>query len=228
MSATDFAAREARRRAPAAACRFEYRVWPGRPHPAVARLQSGWRPAGAERRSDVYLVTASSDRVVVKLRHGLRLEVKRRGEDDGPLQRWTPELSRRFPLAAADLGRVTEALRLRRRLPGEAALSPAHLLAELEVRGAPVTARAVGKSRLLFGSEACRAEICRVSLGDWTATTVALEGRERAAVAEAVAALGLAVLPNRSYGEALIRLAAPRSERRGLPAGACAQDGPTR
>lgn len=199
--------------------RFEYRVWPRRPHPAVSLLQSSWPLAGAERRSDIYLVSPLSDRVLVKLRAGSRLEIKRRGEDSGRLQRWTMELSRPFPLSAEDCDRLDDALCLTRRLAPDTALSASHLMAELGMHADHVVPRTVRKSRLLFHAAGCQAEICRVGIDGWTLLTVGLEGTDRAAISAAARRLRLDSLPNRSYGEALLRVVKPQPDRRRLPAG---------
>ena len=197
--------------------RFEYRVWCRRPHPAGSILQRAWQLTGAERRTDIYLLTEDSDRVLVKLRHGGRLKIKRRRACSPPLQRWRRRPSRRFPLTSSERTALAGALRAARGLSSVAALSPAHLLAELGPASAPVVAQPVRKSRLLFRSAGCRAELCRVAVGGWTGLTVALEAREPAAIAAAVGALSLDALPNRSYGEALLRLAHPHPDWRRAP-----------
>lgn len=198
--------------------RFEYRVWPRLPHPAVSILHSSWPLIGAERRTDIYLATAFSDLDLVKLRDGRQMEVKRRGEDAGPLQFWTMPMSRPFPLPSPALASLADPLGLPAQLPPEAAQSPAHLLVEIDAMEAAVVPRTVRKSRLLFRQGGCRAEICRVSLSGWTGLTVALEAEDRDSMRAAVEALALDLLPNRSYGEVLIRLFDPQPERRGLPA----------
>ena len=204
--------------------RLEYRIWPRRWHPAVSVLQSAWLLVGAERRADIYLVTALSDRVLVKLRGGSRLEIKRRREGVDALQRWRMELSTGFPLSAPEGEMLGDALGLAADLSPEAGLSAAHLMAELDSRSGHVLPRTVGKSRLLFEAGGvvrtggCRAEICRVSLGRRTALTVALEGTEPGSMTAATRGLSLDSLPNRSYGEALLCLVDPEPQRRSLPA----------
>ncbi len=199
------------RRAPGAApdSRFEYRIWPRRPHPAVALLQGAWPLVGAERRADIYLLNDRSGQALAKLRDGRRLEIKLRAEDVGPLQRWTVALSQPFPLRRGDLALLAEALGLDPP-PPEAALSPAHLLAA--IAGA-VTPRTVRKARLRFERDGCRAEICRVAAGRRAALTIALESRDPSAVVAAIAALRLGGAPNRSYGDALPRLVGPEPGR---------------
>jgi len=201
--------------------RYEFRVWPRSPHPAGSALQRFWPQVGAERRTDVYLVHAASDLLLVKLRDGQRLEIKRRGHDVGSVQYWSTQFSTGFPLAAQERAALAEALDLTRGLSADAALSPAHLLATLDARAELVVPKRVRKSRLLFLSGACRAEVCRVAVGSWTGLTIALEAPDLPSIAVAVDDLRLGSLPNRSYGEALVRLANPSpQDRRRLPSGA--------
>ena len=74
-----------------------------------------------------------------------------------------------------------------------------------------------GKSRLLFRRGNCRAEVCRVSVAGWRGVTIALEAADLPSIAEALDDLHLGALPNRSYGEALLRHAPAGTRRRRLP-----------
>ena len=196
--------------------RFEYRIWPRPGHPAIAMLNAGWPLVAAERRSDIYLLHAASDRMLVKLRSGDRLEIKRRGADTGTIQHWSMPVSDGFPLSAAARHGAALALGLPAGLPEVAGLSAAHLLAAIDAQGGRVIPRTVSKSRLVFRSGGCRAEICRVAVGGWTGRTVAVEAADLPGIAQAVGQLRLGSLPNRCYGEALMRLLAPGPAARGL------------
>ena len=196
--------------------RFEYRIWPRAGHPAIAMLNAGWPLVAAERRSDIYLVHAASDRMLVKLRSGDRLEIKHRGPDMGAVQHWSMPVSDSFPLTAAARHGAALALGLPVGLTEVAGLSAAHLLAAIDAQGGQVIPRTVSKSRLVFRSEGCRAEICRVAVGGWTGRTVAVDAADLPGIVQAVDQLRLASLPNRSYGEALMRLLAPEPAARGL------------
>ncbi|SDC03452.1 hypothetical protein [Ruegeria marina] len=197
--------------------RYEYRVWPRPGHPAIAILNSNWPLVAAERRSDIYLVHAASDRILVKLRSGRRLEIKRREGDVGRIQYWTMPFTSEFPLTASGRHRLAGALSLHGDLPRAASLSPAHLLAAIDARDGRVFPQTVRKSRMLFRNGGCRAEICRVAVGGWTGRTVALEAPDLPSIALAIDPLHLGTLANRSYGDALSRLFAPHLERRGTP-----------
>ena len=196
--------------------RFEYRIWPRAGHPAIALLNAGWPLVAAERRSDIYLVHAGSDRMLVKLRSGDRVEIKRRDADTGRIQHWSMPVSDGFPLTAGVRHDLALALGLRAGLPEVAGLSAAHLLAAIDAQGGRVIPRTVSKARLVFRSGGCRAEICRVTVGGWTGRTVALDAADLPTIARGIDALHLGSLPNRSYGEALMRLLAPDPLLRGL------------
>ena len=195
--------------------RLEYRVWPGAAHPATARLHARWPQTGAERRDDIYLLHADSDRALIKLRAGTRIEIKRRHRDAGRVQHWSMPLSTGFPLGPGTREALARALSLAA-LPPVAGESPAHLLAALAGMRAPVLPKTVRKARLLFGDETCRAEICRVAVDGWRGTTVALEATDPQAMTRATTSLRLNGLPNRSYGAALMALTGPQG-RDGVP-----------
>ncbi len=198
--------------------RFEYRVWPRPSHPAVSMLQGLFPLTNAERRVDIYLMGEASDAVLVKLRDGSRLEIKRRGKDVGSVQFWEMPVSTRFPLTVAERVQLAAALGLQERLSAEAGLSPAHLLTALAALRRRVDPRMVRKSRLVFDVGGCRAEICRVATGDRAGLSVALEATDIPSIASAMDTLRIGGLPNRSFGEALCRLFAAHPDVRGLPA----------
>lgn len=194
--------------------RFEYRIWPRQSHPAATRLSSHWRQVGAERRADIYMLHRDSERVLIKLRGGTRIEIKQLRFRVGTVEHWTMPLSADFPLTASARSMIAEALVLRRRLPETSGLTAAHLLASL---GASIVPLPVRKSRLLFRAASCRAEICRVAVDDWTGHTIALEAPDIPTIAVAIDELELGSLPNRSYGEVLLQLRSPWPGLRRLP-----------
>lgn len=186
-----------------AAGRYEFRVWPRGPAPAIALLQSRWPLAGAETRADIYLSTTQSPWTLVKLRAGTRLEIKRRGANQGVLQYWTCPVSAEFPLSRRLLRLLAGALDLPGGLSSEAALTPAHLLAALALAAPRITPVTVRKARLTFRSGTCRAEICRAAAFGRMRQTLAIEDPDRRSARAAIAALGIDGLPNLSYGDLL-------------------------
>lgn len=191
---------------PDAAGRYEYRVWPHTMNvPAVAKLQSSWLLAGAESRSDIYLVSARSHWTMVKLRSGTRLEIKLREADlAGGLQYWTCPVSSAFPLAPDVRHQLASVIGLPGGIPSEAGLSPAHLLAAVETAMSGILPVPVRKSRLLFENGTCRAEICRATILQHSRLTLSVEDAKASRASTAVQALQLGDMRNLSYGDMLI------------------------
>lgn len=131
MIRAGFVVREPGRAAPAPDARWEYRVWSGAMHPAVSHLQRVCALRAAERRCDVYLLGPDPARVLVTLRDGQRLEIKRRLQDLGRVRHWTMPVSTGFPLAPDARAALAEGVDLRDALAPETGLSPAHMLVQL-------------------------------------------------------------------------------------------------
>lgn len=184
--------------------RYEFRVWPHDLPQAAALLQQSWPLVGAERRTDLYLLTQSSPLRLVKLRAGNRLEVKYRDRDLGPLQHWTHHAYPLFPLPLKALRALAEALGLTG-LTADAGRSLGHLVARLGNTAPAVLPMGVSKSRLLFRKGSSRAEICRVTVSGWSRLTLALEDPDPDSARAVIDALRLGHMPNRSYGDVLCR-----------------------
>jgi len=182
--------------------RFEFRIWPPVWPGAASQIQRSWRLEGAERRSDIYLLTSHSPVRLVKLRAGARLEAKRRGHDCGPLQSWTRQPYPLFPLSRLALRELADDLGTDL-LPSDAGLSPAHLVAELGASTPAVLPMTVRKSRLLFSKGNCRAEICRVAVSGRPRLTLSIEGPDPNVALKSIEDLRIGHLRNRSYGEML-------------------------
>jgi hypothetical protein len=188
--------------------RYEFRIWP-RVWPQAAMLvQKSWSLVGAERRSDIYLLTPHSPLRLVKLRGGTRLETKRRGRDFGPLQYWTHLPYPPFPLSHRALGALAQELGTAF-LPADAGLSPGHLVAGLCASAPDVWPVTAGKARLFFQKGSSRLEICHVVSAGRSRLTLAIEDPDPDSALRALDSLGIGHLPNRSYGDALCRQALP-------------------
>lgn len=184
--------------------RYEFRVWPHDMPQAAALLQQSWSLVGAERRTDLYLLTERSPLILVKLRAGNRLEVKSRGLDHGPLQYWTHHAYPFFPLPRSTLRTLAKELGLTDLLP-DAGRSPGHLVARLGDTAPAILPMTVRKSRLLFRKGSSRAEICRVTVAGWSRLTLAIEDPDPDSALAALDALRLGHMPNRSFGDVLCR-----------------------
>lgn len=203
MTTVAFVLRDAPAELPSHAGRYEYRTWPLRLSSAIPRLQRDWALDGAERRSDIYLLGANSARMLVKLRDGLRLEIKRRGPNQADLQYWSVDLSRNFPLSPAALDQLAVLLLLPNGLPLDSGRSPGHLLARLCEHCTKITPQIIRKARLRFRRGTSQAEVTHVGWQNQSWITVALEDPDQTSAARVVGELGLAHLQNRSYGEFL-------------------------
>jgi len=184
--------------------RYEFRVWPHDEPKAAALLQQYWPLVGAERRTDLYLLTELSPLRLVKLRADNRLEVKNPRHDLGPLQYWTHNAYPLFPLPIPDLRALAEALGLTGLMP-DAGRSPGHLVASLGDMAPAIVPMTVCKSRLLFRKGSSRAEICRVAVAGWSRLTLAIDDPDPDSALATLDALGLGHMPNRSYGDVLGR-----------------------
>lgn len=183
--------------------RFEFRVWPRHPIPAMTLLQTVWPLVSTETRSDIYLLSPISRHLLVKLRGGRDLEIKRRYADLDGLQYWVSLPPETFPLSRRALTRVAVALACPNHFPPGAGLTQGHLLASLTATNPQVQPRIVQKSRLVFQRSGCLAEITRASWNNQSRLTVALEGQDAVSVATEVRRLELQELLNRSYGDVL-------------------------
>lgn len=191
--------------------RYEFRIWPRAWPQAASLVQKFWSLTGAERRSDIYLLSARSPVRLVKLRADNRLESKRRGHDLGPLQYWTFHPYPMFPLSRPATRLLARELGVAP-LPADAGLSPGHLVARLAARAPEIRPESVCKSRLLFRKGSCRAELCRVAVAGKTGLTLAIEDPDPETALRALDALRIGHLRNLSYGEMLCRPALPAAE----------------
>lgn len=182
--------------------RFEFRVWPRVWPDATILMQKYWPLVGAERRSDIYLVTPCSPFCLVKLRGGTQLETKRRGRDVAALQSWTHEAIGPFPLAPLVVRALARDLQVAG-LPPDAGRSPGQLVACLSSPATRVHSVPVRKSRLIFHGDETRLEICRVVIAGRTRLTLAIEASDPDRALRTVDALGIGHMPNLSYGDVL-------------------------
>jgi exopolyphosphatase/guanosine-5'-triphosphate,3'-diphosphate pyrophosphatase len=163
-------------------------------------------PAAVQESDELYLL--SGEGANVKVRAG-RVDVKIL-LDIGPegLERWGPLAGMGFPLAAAGVVTVFDALRLPVPPLARHAYTLDQLVTELVPRGGPVRAVAVHKRRLLYGIGGCTAEVADVVADGRATRTIAIESEDAEAVSAAVRALGLEGYLNTSYPRGLAALIA--------------------
>jgi len=187
---------------------FEFRIWPRDWPEAASHVQNCWRLVGAERQSDIYLLTPHRTDRLVKLRAGTRLETKRRGHDCCPLQFWTNQPYPAFPLSCHALRTLADELAVGP-FPSEVGHSPAHLVTGLDASVPTVQPMTVQKSRLLFRKGNSHAEICHVAVLGQTRLSLAIEAPDPDTAFRTIGSLGINHLPNFSYGEMLCHWARP-------------------
>ncbi len=162
-------------------------------------------PARVQESDEVYLLSVGGTDVV-KVRDEL-MDVKHlvRVNDDG-LEQWVPVMKAGFPLSAADVRAVLDALRVDapRRL-----MRTAYTLREIldeVVSPGPIPellAVEVHKRRERYTIGGCMAELTEVRTGQASTRTIAIESEDPARVIATVRDLGLAPQPNVSFARGL-------------------------
>jgi exopolyphosphatase / guanosine-5'-triphosphate,3'-diphosphate pyrophosphatase len=156
----------------------------------------GLREAERLQESDeLYLLSQESD-ASVKVREGL-MDVKRlEAVDGGGLERWRPVLKGPFPLNAADLEIVLDALGVPARKLTREASTLEQLVDEVVGSNPALAAVAVHKRRVHYRLSGCMVELSEVAVEGRTTRTVGVEAEDPELVAATVRELQLADRPN--------------------------------
>jgi len=183
--------------------RWEWRSFGERFGPAEAHVAS-LSPTGVQDSDELYLLSGAGANV--KVRDALMdIKVLRELNADG-LEQWTPVLKAAFPLPAAALAQVLQALGLPLPSPLPDALTQDQFMARLATLGGPVRAVPVHKRRVRYTIGGCTAELSEVTAGGRGTRTLAVESEDAAAVIAAVRGLGLGTFVNTSYPRGLAAL----------------------
>lgn len=182
--------------------RHEFRVFSEGPPPGWERLR---REGAAEApRTDLYLLPETPRPALLKVRDldgAPALDLKRLIGRRGALELWRPDAPVPLPAPAGEVRALTAAAGLPPPPPGPIGVA--------ELRALPgVRAVAVAKRRRKARIGAASAEAAELETNGRTARTVAVEAEDPEAVEAAREALGLAALPNESYGAFLRRVMA--------------------
>ena len=191
--------------------RWEWRTFGTSFGPAEAVLV-GLSPTGVVESDELYLVSEDGDNV--KIRAEL-MDIKvLRDVDRHGLQRWEPALKATFPLAAADVTAVFDALRQPLPALARAEYALPELLEELveEIAGA-VSLVSVHKRRVRYTIDGCMGELTDIDVGGRQTRTLAVEAEDPAAVWASVTALGLAERVNTSVPRGLLALVSDEGPR---------------
>jgi exopolyphosphatase/guanosine-5'-triphosphate,3'-diphosphate pyrophosphatase len=174
--------------------RWEWRTFGESFGEAESRLAQG--EAGRVQESDeVYLLSEESD-ASVKVRDDL-MDVKRLEAVDGNgLEQWRPVLKASFPLAAADVAVILDALGVPAPELTREMYTLEQLVADLVLPNPALADVAVHKRRMHYEFGGCMAELSEVTAALRTTRTIAVETTDPALVIAAVRELGLADRPN--------------------------------
>jgi exopolyphosphatase/guanosine-5'-triphosphate,3'-diphosphate pyrophosphatase len=187
--------------------RWEWRSFGQRFGPAEAQIAK--LSASAVQDSDeLYLLSGAGANV--KIRDALMdIKVLRELNADG-LEQWTPVMKAAFPLPAAELARVLQALGLPLPSSPESALPDGltqdAFIARFAAPGSPVRAVPVHKRRVRYTIGGCTSELSEVVADGRATRTLAVESEDAAAVIAAVRGLGLGDYLNTSYPKGLAAL----------------------
>jgi exopolyphosphatase/guanosine-5'-triphosphate,3'-diphosphate pyrophosphatase len=144
---------------------------------------------------ETYLLSQESD-ASVKVRDGL-MDVKLLEAVDGNgLEQWRPVLKGEFPLTAADVQTVLDALGVSAPQLTRDAYTLEQLVDEVVGASPALAAVAVHKQRAHYDVNGCMAELSDVTAGKRSARTIAVEAEDPELVAATVRELGLADRPN--------------------------------
>ena len=183
--------------------RWEWRWFGPRLGPAESKL-AALTPVGVQESSETYLLSGAGDNV--KVRDALMdIKVLREVDRNG-LEQWTPVMKAGFPLPAAEVAKVFEALRLEPLPLRRTSYSLEEFINELAVPSGRIRAVSVHKRRTRYTVGGCMAELSEVVADGKPTRTVAVESEDAAAVIAAVRSLGLSGYVNTSYPRGLAAL----------------------
>ena len=161
-------------------------------------------PTGLQESDELYLLSGVGDNV--KVRDDLMdIKVLKEVNADG-LEQWTPVMKAGFPLPAAEVAKVFEALR--REVPHLAreAYTLDQFVDELVPAADGLRTVTVHKRRVRYTIGGCVSELSDVSAAGKETSTVAIESEDAAAVIAAVRSIGLGDYVNTSYPRGLVDL----------------------
>jgi len=180
--------------------RWEWRVF-GTGFGAAEEAFADLTPGSIAESDEVYLLSAAGSNV--KVRDGL-MDIKFLREVDGDgLERWEPVMKAGFPLPAAEVPRVFDALGVLAPPLTRDAYSLDQFLAELVEPSDAVRVVRVHKRRQRYTLANCMAEVADLEVDGRVARTIAVESEDPSAVIAAVRRLGLDGQVNTSYPRGL-------------------------
>ena len=180
--------------------RWEWRSF-GADFGAAEAALAASTPGPVEESDELYLLSAAGANV--KVRYDL-MDIKLLREVDGDgLERWEPVMKAAFPLPAAEVVRVFDALGVSSPPLTRDAYTLDQFLAELVEPSDAVRAVRVHKRRQRYTLAGCMAEVADLEVEGRVARTIAVESEDPSAVMAAVRRLGLDSQVNTSYPRGL-------------------------
>ena len=158
-------------------------------------------PGGIQESDELYLLSSAGDNV--KVRDDL-MDIKVLVEVDADgLEQWRPVMKAGFPLPAADVSKVLEALHLPRPPLAREAYTLDQFVTEVAEPSGAMRAVKVHKRRVRYMVGGCTAEVSDVVADGRPTRTIAIESEDAAAVIAAVRSVGLGGYVNTSYPKGL-------------------------
>jgi len=190
--------------------RWEWRSFGSR-FGAAETVLARLTPSATQDSDEIYLLSPLGGNV--KIRDALMdIKVLREVDADG-LEQWTPVMKAGFPLPAAEVVKVLEALGLPVPTALRASYTLEEFLAQFAAPGSAVRAVAVHKRRTRYTVGGCMAELSEVVANGKPTRTIAVESEDAVAVIRAVRELGLGGYTNTSYLHGLAALIDDQPER---------------
>lgn len=170
--------------------RWEWRTF-GDDLEEADRLLAGTDLGPVQDSDELYLVSLDGD-ASVKVRDGL-MDVKRlEAVNDDGLEQWRPVLKAAFPLAAADVAEMLDALRAHAPAPARDEYSLDELVGEIVAPSPDLHAVKVHKHREHHTVDGCMTEVSELLTDVGARHTIAVESEDPALVVATVRKLGLA------------------------------------
>ena len=180
--------------------RWEWRTFGTRFRRAEA-VFAGLESRGVQETDEIYLLTEQGSNV--KIRGGL-LDIKvLRTVNDAGLEQWEPVMKEGFPASAATLRDVFTAMHVTPPALTRDSYTFDEFMTEGVAPTSAVRAAKVHKRRVRYVVGGCTSELSDVTVDGIATRTIAVESEDAAAVAAAVASLGLAGYVNTNYSRGL-------------------------
>src|SRR6478752_6857485 len=174
--------------------RWEWRTF-GDSFGSAETLLDSLEPERGQESDEIYLLSQESD-ASVKVRDGL-MDVKQlEAVSGGGLEQWLPVLKGSFPLGAADVATMLNALGVSEPETTREMYTLEQLLAELVGPNQSLAAVDVHKRRTHYRLDGCMVELSEISAGGRSARTIAVEHEDPELVSATVRELGLEDRPN--------------------------------